>query len=149
VLALGRSILDEGRKRLLLDAGGRYAGPGRYDCDYLAVGWELADGLVASPFLNYAAAPHSMIAIHANRILTLDLDKFRKAVGGVAFALRTRACYGGAPDPTEDRGKAEGGVRRWWAREPGCRAWQGSGPRAPAGWPHLQPDPWSDRAGSV
>jgi len=56
VLAIGKSIVDSHTGRLLLDAGGRYAGPGKYDCDYLQVGREIGEGLVASPFLNYSPA---------------------------------------------------------------------------------------------
>ncbi len=57
LLVLGESALEPETDEVLLDVGARYMGPGRFDCDYLAAGREIGRGLVASPFLNYTAAP--------------------------------------------------------------------------------------------
>jgi len=55
LLVLGGGALDAARKKFLLNVGATYVGAARYVDDYLVVGDELADGLVASPFLNYTA----------------------------------------------------------------------------------------------
>jgi hypothetical protein len=59
LVALGESPLDAAGATMLLDVGGRYEGPPRFREDYTVAGKELGGGreLVASPFLNYEAAP--------------------------------------------------------------------------------------------
>ncbi len=56
VVALARSGMDAAGKKFLLDVGAKYVGPANYELDYLVAGKELSQGLVESPFLNYAAA---------------------------------------------------------------------------------------------
>ena len=55
-MVLGKSALDAQERRFLLDVGATYLGAANYDVDYVVVGPELGQGLVASPFLNYEAA---------------------------------------------------------------------------------------------
>ncbi len=57
LLVLGEGALNAARDAVSIGIGATYAGPARYDMDYTLVGPELAaNGLVTSPFLNYAAA---------------------------------------------------------------------------------------------
>ncbi|NLG51580.1 MAG: hypothetical protein GX552_15860 [Chloroflexi bacterium] len=56
LLVLGAGALDAARQAFVLDVGARYIGPGQFDVDYTVVGDALAEGLVRSPFLNYAPA---------------------------------------------------------------------------------------------
>ena len=56
LLVLGESGLDCADQHFVLDVGATYLGPGRFDVDYTVVGDALAEGLVASPFLNYEPA---------------------------------------------------------------------------------------------
>ncbi len=55
LLVLGSGALDAEGK-VLLDIGADYLGEANYDRDYLAVEGALAEGLVASPFLNFKPA---------------------------------------------------------------------------------------------
>ena len=56
LLVLGESALNAAKTGFLLDVGATYLGPGQYDVDYTVLGEALGEGLVAGPFLNYAAA---------------------------------------------------------------------------------------------
>jgi len=56
LLVMGAGALDAAQGAFVLDVGARYIGPGQFDVDYTVVGDELAEGLVRSPFLNYASA---------------------------------------------------------------------------------------------
>lgn len=61
LLILGESGLDPARKGFVLDAGASFAGPASYEMDYTVVGPELAQEMVASPFLNYTAALRAQV----------------------------------------------------------------------------------------
>jgi len=56
LVVVGEAALDASRSRFLLDMGVKLVGAARYENDYLVVGPTLAEGLVRTPFLNYAAA---------------------------------------------------------------------------------------------
>ncbi len=56
LLVCYESGLSADRKKMLLDIGGTYLGPARFELDYTAVGKSIATDLVASPFLNYTPA---------------------------------------------------------------------------------------------
>ncbi len=56
LVVLSEGALDASRRRFLLDVGVKWVGPARHENDYLVVRPELAEGLVRTPFLNYAAA---------------------------------------------------------------------------------------------
>jgi hypothetical protein len=57
-VVLGESAFDAGdRERLVLDVGGKYVGPARFDVDYTQVRKSAGRFGVGSPFLNYSAAP--------------------------------------------------------------------------------------------
>lgn len=56
ILALGDSVLDQSRKRVLLNAGVRYLGPAKFLIDYSVVHDPVAYDLPKSPYLNYEAA---------------------------------------------------------------------------------------------
>ena len=56
LLVLGESALDVDKTRFLVDVGATYLGPARTDEDYTVVKGPLAEGVISSPFLNYAAA---------------------------------------------------------------------------------------------
>ncbi|MDX2226676.1 MAG: hypothetical protein SFY92_06285 [Verrucomicrobiae bacterium] len=56
LLVLGEGLLEKGGKKIMLDAGVKYLGPARFDCDYLRVGKGLALEMVRTPFLNYVPA---------------------------------------------------------------------------------------------
>jgi len=52
--------------------------------------------------VDFRSGGHSMLAIHANKIITFDLDAIRDATGYKDFRFRTTVGYGGAADPTVD-----------------------------------------------
>ena len=54
LIVLGEGALGRNTNKVILDIGAEYVGKGNYDIDYLVVGEKLNDGLVKSPFLNYA-----------------------------------------------------------------------------------------------
>jgi len=53
LIVIGAGAMDRAHKDLILDTGAKYAGPGRFDVDYLVAGVDLAANLITSPFLNY------------------------------------------------------------------------------------------------
>ena len=58
LLVLGESAFAMlNRQRLVLDVGGKYVGPARFDVDYTQVHKSAGRFGVESPFLNYSAAP--------------------------------------------------------------------------------------------
>jgi hypothetical protein len=61
LLVLGESALDAVKTRFELDVGATYVGPANYKMDYTVVETELAQGMVASPFLNYSAALRAQV----------------------------------------------------------------------------------------
>jgi hypothetical protein len=52
--------------------------------------------------VDYAGGQHTMLSLHANKAITFDLAAIRKATGYGEMRLRTKACYGGQPEPTVD-----------------------------------------------
>lgn len=56
--------------------------------------WHDANGI------NYTHPPHSMIAMHANKALTLDMDYIRRCTGHDEFTFRTLACSGAFRPPS-------------------------------------------------
>jgi hypothetical protein len=52
--------------------------------------------------VDYAGGQHTMLSLHANKAITFDLAAVRKASGYGEMRLRTKACYGGQPEPTVD-----------------------------------------------
>jgi hypothetical protein len=52
--------------------------------------------------IDFLSASHSMLAIHANKIITFDLDAIRKATVYKDLRFCTMVGYGGAADPTVD-----------------------------------------------
>jgi hypothetical protein len=52
--------------------------------------------------VDFRSASHSMLAIHANKIITFDLDAIRNATGYKDLRFCTIVGYGGAADPTVD-----------------------------------------------
>ena len=61
LLIVGESALDATGSRFILDTGATYVGPATRKVDYTVVGAELAEDVVASPFLNYAAALRAQV----------------------------------------------------------------------------------------
>ena len=56
LVVVGESALDPAKKKFILNIGAKYAGPAKYNQDYLKVGKKISAGLVESPFLNYSSA---------------------------------------------------------------------------------------------
>jgi hypothetical protein len=52
--------------------------------------------------IDYAHAPHTLLALHANKAVTFDLKKVREITGYGAIRLRAHVCYGGRPEPAVD-----------------------------------------------
>jgi hypothetical protein len=61
LLIVGESGLDTAGSHFLLDTGATYLGPATHKMDYTLVGTELAQDVVTSPFLNYAAALRAQV----------------------------------------------------------------------------------------
>lgn len=61
LLLVGESALDASGSRFILDTGATYVGPATHKMDYTVVGADLAEDVVASPFLNYAAALRAQV----------------------------------------------------------------------------------------
>jgi hypothetical protein len=55
VISMGRGIFVDGAP--VIDIGASYLGTANHDIDYTVVGEEVSEEIVASPFLNYTAAP--------------------------------------------------------------------------------------------
>jgi len=56
LLVIGSAALNATKSKFLVDVGGKYVGPARFEVDYTRIGKPLADDLPDSPFLNYNAA---------------------------------------------------------------------------------------------
>ncbi|MEM7032898.1 MAG: alpha-amylase family protein [Chloroflexota bacterium] len=56
IVVMAAGALNQDGDQVLLDIGASYAGEANYDIDYLVVDEAIGDGLVQSPFLNYAPA---------------------------------------------------------------------------------------------
>ncbi|UCG46576.1 MAG: glycoside hydrolase family 127 protein [Phycisphaerales bacterium] len=52
--------------------------------------------------VDFRSGSRSMLAIHANKLITFDLDAIRKSTGYKALRFCTSVGYGGAADPTVD-----------------------------------------------
>jgi len=52
--------------------------------------------------VDFRSGSHSMLAIHANKVITFDLDAIRNATGYKDLRFCTMVGYGGAADPTVD-----------------------------------------------
>jgi len=71
--------------------------------DFFKHGTALSQRGFTAGGVDYRAKGHSMLAIHANKIISFDLAEIRKATGYRAMRLRTMVGYGGAAKaPTVD-----------------------------------------------
>jgi hypothetical protein len=100
LLVLGESGLDAARTRFILDTGATYVGPANYQMDYTVVGPELAESMVASPFLNYTAALRvALTAAQAQPLATIKEPYFDRTYGHYCSHQNTPNHPEDAPQP--------------------------------------------------
>jgi hypothetical protein len=81
LVVVGEGALDKDRKRFLIDVGAAYAGPARFEIDYLVAGKAIAKGLVTTPFLNYSAALRMRPAKGTQVLATIREPYFDRTYG--------------------------------------------------------------------
>ena len=99
LLVLGESALDEQKQRFLLDVGADYLGPANCDEDFTVAGEQVRRDLVASPFLNYAAALRSRPQAGAEVLATLHEPYFNRTYGRFCSHQNTPNRLETAPHP--------------------------------------------------
>lgn len=70
--------------------------------DHIRSGRISSQGTSVVDNIDYAADPHTMLGLHANKAITFDLAAIRRATGYGELRFRAKACYGGQAEPTAD-----------------------------------------------
>jgi hypothetical protein len=90
LVALGRSAFDvDDHERLVLDVGGKYVGPARFDVDYTRVLGRAGKFGIESPFLNYSAAARVRAARGGVALAEVYEPYFSRAYGHYCSHLNT------------------------------------------------------------